>query len=59
MFRHDFNPMSQHRSLRGSGAIKAKKNVLKRYDRVKLLEKRGTRKRGQSVFGLPKTKPEE
>jgi small basic protein (TIGR04137 family) len=50
--------MSQHRSLKGSGTIVAKKNVLKRYDRVELLRKRGQWKDGQRVHGLPKTKPE-
>ena len=51
--------MSQHRSLRGQGAIKAKRNVLKRFERVELLKKRGQFKDGQSVIGLKKTKPDE
>ena len=52
-------PMSQHRSLRGQGAIKAKRNVLKRFERVEVLKKRGQFKDGQSVIGLKKTKPDE
>jgi len=51
--------MSQHRSLRGQGAIKAKRNVLKRFERVELLKKRGQFKDDQSVIGLKKTKPDD
>jgi small basic protein (TIGR04137 family) len=50
--------MSQHRSLKGSSTIKAKRNVLKRFERVEVLKKQGRWKDGQRVFGLPKTKPE-
>lgn len=51
-------PMSQHSSLKGQGAIKAKRNVLKRFERVELLKKRGQFKDSQRVIGLPKTKPD-
>jgi small basic protein (TIGR04137 family) len=51
--------MSQHRSLRSSGTIAAKRNVLKRFERVDLLKKRGQWKEGRSVLNLPKTKPPE
>ncbi|HEY8898817.1 MAG TPA: small basic protein [Chthoniobacterales bacterium] len=51
--------MSQHPSLKGSGAIKAKRSVLKRFERVELMKKRGQFKPGQNVIGLPKTKPED
>jgi small basic protein (TIGR04137 family) len=50
--------MSQHRSLKGSSTIAAKRNVLKRFERVELLRKRGQFKEGAKVIGLPKTKPE-
>lgn len=50
--------MSQHSSLKGQGAIKAKRNVLKRFERVELLKKRGQFKDSQRVIGLPKTKPD-
>lgn len=50
--------MSQHRSLKGSSAIIAKRNVLKRFERVELLKKRGQFAEGRSVMGLPKTKPD-
>ena len=59
-----FNPltfqpaMSQHRSLKGASTIAAKRNVLKRFERVELLKKRGQWKDGQKVIGLPKTKPD-
>ena len=49
--------MSQHPSLKGKGAIQAKRSVLKRFERVDLLKKRGQFKDG--LIGLPKTKPED
>jgi small basic protein (TIGR04137 family) len=49
--------MSQHRSLRASGSMAAKRNVLKRYERVELLKKSGDWKPGSRVTGLRKTKP--
>ena len=52
--------MSQHSSLKGSSKITARRNVLKRYERVDLLVKRGVIKKDNvRSFGLPKTKPEE
>ena len=52
--------MSQHSSLKGSSKITAKRNVLKRHERVDLMRKRGQWKDDSSRgFGLPKTKPEE
>lgn len=51
--------MSQHRSLRGSSKIILKRNVLKRFERVELLKKRGEFNDGDKVLGLKKTKPEE
>lgn len=51
--------MSQHRSLKGASTIVAKRNVLKRFERVELLKKRGQYKAGQKAIGLPKTKPAE
>ena len=50
--------MSQHRSLKGASTIAAKRNVLKRFERVELLKKRGQWKEGSKVVGLPKTKPD-
>ena len=50
--------MSQHRSLKGASTITAKRNVLKRFERVELLKKRGLWKERTNVLGLPKTKPE-
>lgn len=49
--------MSQHRSLKGSGKIVAKRNVLKRFERVDLLKARGQWKDGDRGLGLRKTKP--
>lgn len=52
--------MSQHRSLKvGSGAIGAKRNVLKRFERIKLLKKREQWQDGTTPIGLKKTKPED
>jgi small basic protein (TIGR04137 family) len=48
--------MSQHSSLRGSGALGAKRNVLKRFERVAVLKKRGEWKDGDRITGLKKTK---
>jgi len=50
--------MSQHRSLKGASTITAKRNVLKRFERVEVLKKRGQWKPGQRVIGLPKTQPD-
>ncbi len=50
--------MSQHSSLKGSSKIAAKRNVLKRFERVDLLKKRGQWKDGDRGQGLRKTKPE-
>ena len=51
--------MSQHRSLKGASTIAAKRNVLKRFERVEVLKKRGQFKPGDKVIGLRKTKPDE
>lgn len=50
--------MSQHRSLKGASTITAKRNVLKRFERVELLKRRGQFKQGDKVIGLRKTAPE-
>ena len=50
--------MSQHRSLNGASTIAAKRNVLKRFERVDVLKKRGQFKTGDKVIGLRKTKPD-
>lgn len=50
--------MSQHPSLRGGNTLGAKRNVLKRFERVELLKKRGQWKSGDRVIGLRKTKPD-
>ncbi len=50
--------MSQHRSLKGASKIQARRNVLKRFERVEILKKQNRWKAGDRVFGLPKTKPE-
>jgi small basic protein (TIGR04137 family) len=50
--------MSLHRSLRAASTLGAKRNVLKRYERVALLKKRGFWKTGDRVTALRKTKPD-
>jgi small basic protein (TIGR04137 family) len=50
--------MSQHPSLRAASTSGAKRNVLKRFERVAILKKRGEWKDGNRVTGLRKTKPE-
>ncbi len=49
--------MSQHKSLQGASGIVRKRNVLKRFERVEILKKRGQWKEGDRVQGLRKTKP--
>ena len=50
--------MSMHPTLRTGSKIKAKRNVLKRYERIDILKKRRKRKDDDSVYGLQKTLPE-
>ena len=50
--------MSQHRSLKGASKIQARRNVLKRFERVEILKKRGQWKAGDRITGLRKTKPD-
>lgn len=50
--------MSQHKSLQGPRGLVVKRNVLKRFERVELLKKRGLWKEGDRVVGLKKTEPE-
>jgi len=50
--------MSQHRSLKGTSTIAARRNVLKRFERVELLKKRGQWKKDSKVISQPKTKPD-
>jgi small basic protein (TIGR04137 family) len=50
--------MSQHRSLRAATTSGAKRNVLKRFERVEILKSRGQWKTGDRVTGLRKTKVE-
>jgi small basic protein (TIGR04137 family) len=48
--------MSRHSSFGGSGKIKVKRNVLKRYERIDVLKTRGKWKEGDKALGLAKTK---
>lgn len=50
--------MSQHKSLQGSSGIIVKRNVLKRFERIDILKKRGQWAEGDRVLGLRKTKPD-
>ncbi len=50
--------MSQHKSLLGPRGLVVKRNVLKRFERVDLLKKRGQWKVGDRIQGLRKTKPD-
>jgi len=50
--------MSQHKSLQGPSGLIVKRNVLKRFERVAMLKKRGQWKEGDRVMGLRKTKPD-
>ena len=50
--------MSQHRSLRATSTMGAKRNVMKRFERIEVLKKRGQWKDGDRITGLRKTKPD-
>jgi small basic protein (TIGR04137 family) len=50
--------MSQHRSLRAASTLGGKRNVMKRFERIEVLKKRGQWKDGDRITGLRKTKPE-
>ena len=51
--------MSQHRSLKSSGTVGAKRNVLKRFERIKALKARGQWKdESMGLHRLPKTEPD-
>lgn len=56
--RQQFCIMSQHRSLRAAATLGGKRNVLKRFERLELLKKRGQWKPGDRITGLRKTKGE-
>jgi len=51
--------MSLHASYKTGGAIKVKRNVLKRFERIDVLKKIKKWKEGDSILGLPKTKFEQ
>ena len=48
--------MTMHRSFGKGSNIKAKRNVLKRFERINVMKSKNKWKEGDSVFGLPKTK---
>lgn len=48
--------MSLHSSLKSGSTIAAKRNVLKRYERIDILKEKGKWKDGDRAYGLPKTK---
>jgi small basic protein (TIGR04137 family) len=49
--------MSMHPSLKSATKIAAKRNVLKRFERIEILKAQGKWKDGDRAHGLPKTKP--
>jgi len=51
--------MSMHASLKAANKIRVKRNVLKRFERIDLLKKRGQWSNGDCALGLRKTKPED
>jgi small basic protein (TIGR04137 family) len=48
--------MSLHSSLKSASSLGAKRNVLKRQERVEILKKRKEWREGDRVFNLKKTK---
>ncbi len=51
--------MGMHASFKSATKIQTRRNVLKRFERVDLLKKRGEWNQGDRAFGLKKTKPED
>ena len=51
--------MGMHASFKSATKITTRRNVLKRFERVDLLKKRGEWGEGDRAFGLKKTKPED
>ena len=51
--------MSKHNSLKNNAKVGGKRSVLKRFERVKLLQERGEWKNDKSPIGLAKTKHED
>ena len=50
--------MSQNRSLRAASTLGGKRNVMKRFELIEVLKKRGQWKDGDRITGLRKTKPD-
>ena len=50
--------MTQHASLKSANKISAKRNVMKRFERIDFLRASGKWKEGDRGLGLPKTKPQ-
>lgn len=48
--------MSQHPSLKSASKITAKRNVLKRFERIDAMKESGKWKDGDRALGLPKIK---
>jgi len=51
--------MTMHSSLKSASKIAAKRNVMKRFERIDILRKNGKWKEGDRAYGLPKTKAEQ
>lgn len=51
--------MSQHTSLKSVNKIMAKRNVLKRFERIDFMRTHGKWKEGDRAFGLPKIKRQD
>jgi small basic protein (TIGR04137 family) len=48
--------MSMHSSLKSATRIAVKRNVLKRFERIDVMRKKGKWKEGDRAYGLPKLK---
>jgi len=53
------NMGGRHSSLKSTGKIRSKRNVLKKFERIDILTKGGRWKPGDKVLGIPKTKAVE
>ncbi|MCH2175776.1 MAG: small basic protein [Lentisphaeria bacterium] len=48
--------MSLHKSLKGSSKIQVRRNVLKRHERIQVLQQEERWDESKNVLGLPKTR---
>ncbi|MBI4430884.1 MAG: small basic protein [Candidatus Omnitrophica bacterium] len=51
--------MSQHRSLRAGDVSVKRRNVLKRFERIKAMSEPESKQQAKSAYNLPKLRPDK